>query len=506
MRPPRWVWLALLFLLAAVRPETASRRLRADRHPVSARADAPNLLIIVGDDHAGGMLGIDGDRYHATPRLDGLAAEGVRFDHAYCNSPLCTPSRQSFITGRLPHAVGVTKLMTRLPDEAVTLGDWLADMGYHTAAYGKMHFNGHSNHGFAERLDTEDWERYLQEHPPASDQRRPWLPFKTPATLWLNAACRSDGLPESAMQSTYYADRAGEFFRQTRNQPYALVVGLYDPHSPFRFPDEWAGRFRPDQFPVPSVSERDRREQPRVFGSLQPKDVQGIQAAYYTSLSYVDHVVGRILDDLENSGQADNTIVVYLGDNGYMRGQHGRFEKHCFYEPAVRVPLIVRWPGHLPAGRRVTDMVELVDLLPTLLDLCGLPNPPDLHGQSLVPLARGEAGARGRAAVFSEYLENEEAMVRSDRYKLIVGTGRVRRKDGYDNARPLRGPYARLYDLQADPDETTDLASVSEFSKIKNELMDSLYDRLVSTREGVEPVPSGLSRLEAIHWCLVPRD
>jgi arylsulfatase A-like enzyme len=370
-----------------------------------------------------------------------------------------------------------------------------------------MHFNGPSRHGFAERLDTRDWEKHLASHPPSGgDHRRPWRPLQDPSAVWLNAACQSDGLPESSMQSTFYADRAAEFFRSHKSEAFGLVVGLYDPHAPFRFPKEWQGRFRPDQFSVPPVSEADRLEQPMIFAPLKPDEVQGIQAAYYTSLSFADHVVGRILDALDASGLAEKTIVVYLGDNGYMRGEHGRFEKHCFYEPAVRVPLIVRWPGHLPENRRVSELVELVDVLPTLMELCGLPNPPDLHGRSLVPLLKGVDGAKGRDAVFSEYLENEEAMVRSARYKLVVGTGRRRRQDGYDSGRPLPGPYQRLYDLEADPAEATDLSGRPELAPTLEELRQKLYDRLVQTREGRAPVPAGFSQLATIHWCLQQHD
>ena len=169
------------------------------------------------------------------------------------------------------------------------------------------------------------------------------------------------------------------------------------------------------RFPVPAISERDRREQPEIFASLTPDQIRGIQAAYYTSLSYVDLQVGRLLRGLDRLNLAERTLVVYVGDNGYMLGQHGRFEKHCFYEPAVRVPMILRWPGTIPAGRRVDELVELVDVLPTALQLLRLPAPPGLHGIDLEPLVLGEPGARGHDEVFSEYLENEEAMVRDRR-------------------------------------------------------------------------------------------
>ena len=156
----------------------------------------------------------------------------------------------------------------------------------------------------------------------------------------------------ASMESTYLVDRAAEFLDRhkdkARSRPFAMVVGFPEPHSPFKFPDDWPRRYRPDQFAAPPVSETDRLDQPKVFADLTPDEVRGIQASYYTSLSFLDHQVGRVLDALDASGLADDTIVVYLGDNGYMLGQHGRFEKHCSYEPAVRVPLILRWPGHLP--------------------------------------------------------------------------------------------------------------------------------------------------------------
>ena len=310
------------------------------------------------------------------------------------------------------------------------------------------------------------------------------------------------------MESTYVADRAAEFFRRQkgRDEPFCLVVGFYDPHAPFRYPDDWPNPYRPEEFAVPPVTEADRRDRPTLFASLTPQEIRGIQAAYYTSIAYLDRTVGRIVDALDESGLAEDTIVVYLGDNGYLRGQHGRFEKHCLFEPAVRVPLIVRWPGHVPKGRRVGAKVELVDLFPTLTELAGMPSPTNLHGRSLVPLLRGDLRAPTRDVVVSEYPENEEAMARSDRFKLIVGSGRRQRQDGYGNGLPLTGPYERLYDLAADPGELDDLAGRPEFDAVRDELRHRLFARLAGTRDGLQPVPNRLDEAEAIRWCLVPRD
>ena len=499
-----WPWLLLAVLL--LRPVTAHRRVRAERQRPPASA-APNVVILIGDDHAAGTLGVDGDARRATPRLDGLARQGMRFDRAFCNSPVCTASRQSFITGRLPHTVGVTRLSTPLPESAVTLGHRFGELGYATAAIGKMHFNGPSHHGFELRVDTPDWQRWVAEDAVRRPERRaPWRPFTDPAAQWLNWKCESSGYSEQASEATYFADRAAGFLHENRERPFALVVSFHEPHAPFTFPNEWSGLYRPSEFDVPPVSDRDRKEQPLIFRGMTPDEVRGVRAAYYTSLAFLDHSVGRVLDALEAEGLAENTIVVYLGDNGYMLGRHGRFEKHVLYDPAVRVPLMVRWPGRIPAGRRVPEQVELVDVLPTLLDLVGVPVPSDLHGRSLKALLMGEPGARGRDIVVSEYLENEEAMARSERYKLIVGTGRRARRDGYVSGNPTPGPYSRLFDLRADPEETDDLSAAAELGDVRERLLRAMYERLTTTRPEGEHVPEGLTERVAVEWCLRPRD
>ena len=492
-----------LLALAAV---VLAAHLGPGSHAAGPRKKAPNLLVIMADDLSSFYVGATGDRWKATPNIDALARQGVLFERAFCNSPLCTPSRQSLITGLLPHATGVTRLETPLPETVLTLGHWMSILGYRTAAIGKMHFNGPSRHGFDLRIDVKEWLEEIRRHPPeGGERRRPFRPFIDPPAVWLNARCEDHGLPAASMESTYFVDRAIEVLNQESNRPFAMVVGFYEPHAPFRFPREWRGRYRPSQFPVPPLSERDRDEQPTLFRDLTGDDIRGIQAAYYTSLSFMDHQVGRLMQALDESGKSRDTLVVFLSDNGYMLGQHGRIEKNCFFEPSVRVPLILRWPGHLPEGKRMLDLVELVDLVPTLCHLLDVPKPTVLHGIDLVPMIEGKPGPR-HDVVFSEYTENEEAMVRSSRYKLIVGTGRRQRKDHLNPQKPPSGPYQRLFDLDHDPDETTDLSRDPRLESVRNELLQRLYQRLVSTWTGPEPIPGNLSEIETIYWCLAPRD
>lgn len=469
----------------------------------------PNLLVLIADDHAAYTLGVDGDNRGATPNLDRLARRSAWFARAYCQAPVCTASRQSFLTGRYPHATGVTLLTTALDAREVTLADWLAARGYVTGAIGKMHFNSALPHGFDERVDTPEWRRWLGEESQRlgveAPARRPWRPFQVPAAEWLNAANRSSGLTLAQEEAPYFVARARSFLERHRDGPFALVVSFNEPHSPFVYPVEWEGRYRPEQFPTRLVTERDRERQPAIFAGLRPDEVRGIQAAYYTSLNYVDHQIGRVLDALRELDLERDTIVVYLGDNGYALGHRGRFEKHTLYEESVRVPLIVSWPGRAVPGR-VDQLVGLIDVMPTVLDLMGLPAPDGVQGRSVAGLVRGEPNASGREFVFSEYLENEEAMIRSDRYKLIVGTGARERQDGYTTGRPLPGPYERLYDLRDDPGETLNLIGRPELAALEAGLRRELHRALTTTRRSGDEVPRGLSELEAIRWCLVARD
>lgn len=252
-------------------------------------ASGPNLRILIADDQAAYTLGLEGDRHHATPNLDRPAGEGGYFERAYCDAPVCSPSRQAFLTGKYPHANGVSLLNTPLPNRTITLGDWLSARGYRTGALGKMHFNSPTAHGFAERADTPQWLAWLRAHPPeGGDQSRPWRPFRDPPAQWLNAEARDCGLPLESCEATYFVDRARQFFQEHHDEPFALVVSFHEPHAPCPFPRGWPRRYAPGDFSVPPVAAADRIEQPGLFDQLKAPEIQGIPAAYDTSLGYVD--------------------------------------------------------------------------------------------------------------------------------------------------------------------------------------------------------------------------
>jgi len=497
------------------RPIIALLALIAACPSVLAQTRPPNVLIIVGDDHTCDGLGAYGSKLAHTPSLDRLAAQGVRFDRAYCNAPICTPSRQSFLCGRYPQAVGVTLLTHALDDDAFTLADRLYYAGYRTGAFGKMHFNSNRSHGFEVFKPESAWHAWDASNPhrplPGDTAVLPrWQPFKDPARIWLNGMNLPFGRYDDEMPGTWYARQAIEFMTASKDRPFFAQIGFNEPHSPFWFPVDAKDRFKPADMPVPKPGPEDTGQIPKVFADLTDADKQGIIASYYTSAAFLDVNVGRVLAALDSLGLADNTLVIYLGDNGYHLGQHGRFEKHCFFERAVRVPLIMRLPGRIKPGVTTPALVEFVDVVPTVLDYLGLPAdrsappPRDLHGYSLSPIIEGRRD-KVCDAVFSEYRHTEEAMVRTDRYKLIYRTSRAP-TDWYEPVQPPKGRGIRLYDEVNDPEEMHNIAADPANAAVVSELLGRLADFYRRFPPGGETPPKNLSREDFLDWAIAQRN
>jgi choline-sulfatase len=308
------------------------------------------------------------------------------------------------------------------------------------------------------------------------------------------------------MAGTFFAEQAAAFLKKAgRERPFFLITSFNEPHSPFRFPVEFAGRHDPASFEMPPVISADELQIPEIFRHLSDEDKRGIIASYYTSVEFLDKNVGIVLDALKESGHADDTLVIYIGDHGYMLGQHGRFEKHCSFEPAVRAPLIMRLPGVVPAESHTSALVEFIDIVPTVLEICQVAAPPTVQGKSLVPLLTGKAD-RHRDHVVVEYSENEEAMIRDERWKLIYTTGKRNRDDGYATGLPLPGRTIRIYDTKNDPDELHDLSEDPAQRERIAQLINGMVDHMVATAREPEILPKDVERLELLDFCLQPRD
>ena len=484
-------------------------------HPAAAPRSGrkPNFLFLIADDHAGYVLGADGNRLARTPNLDRLASEGTRFSGHYCNSPVCTPSRQSILTGQMPCMAGVTVLSTPLAEDKPTIAKQLREAGYRTAVFGKMHFNRQSRagmHGFESLMTDSDTAKVYAARvrpkpaPPEVRVKPPWKPFQDPARVWLNAEKLPYPRYEEDMTGTFLAGEGCRFMEEHKGDPFALWVSFLEPHSPFDFPIEYTNRFAPAGFSVPRVGPEDAWQIPLIFRGLSDEEKRGIIAAYYTSVSFLDRNVGLVLNKLRELDLEQDTLVVYMADHGYSLGQHGRFEKHCCYDPALRVPLIMRFPGRIRRGA-VSDFTESIDVAPTVLDMLGVPPLPLMHGRSLRPYLEGrrQAAAR-RDHIFSQYLENEEACIRTTRHKFIFCTGRRKRTDGYLTDKPTPGRYIRLYDLKKDPGEFTDIAAREEGTVAW--LRGLMLERFRKTHPEAASLPRGLNEEESLEWFLRPRD
>lgn len=470
----------------------------------------PNILWISADDLAAYPLGCYGDKLAKTPNIDAFAKTGMRFDRAYCNSPVCTASRQSFLTGRYPRSLGVTQLRTALPAGTPTLATMLKTVGHDTASIGKMHFNSGLKHGFDLRYDQPDARKEVQARKPKPlpdgvQVQPPWKPFNDHARIWLNSANRPFGAVDADMPGTMLAAKATEYLSAKREKPFFLMVSFYEPHSPFHYPPDFDVKFDPKAFTVPKVGKEDDWHIPAIFRDLTDAEKQGITAAYYTSAAFVDRNIGRVLDSLKKAGLEENTVVILTGDHGYMLGHHGRFEKHCCYEPAIRAPLIVRMPGVTKAGSSTAALTEFIDIVPTVLDRAGVTVPESVQGKSLAKVLSGEAKTH-RERVFIEYSENEEACVLTEKWKLIYTTGARKRDDGYVTGKPLPGRVVQLFDVAKDPGETTNLAAKPEHAEIVNELTAALADHLKRTAREPKLIPATTDVHELLSHLLPPRD
>ena len=477
----------------------------------------PNVVLIVADDHSADVYGAYGNKQVRTPHLDQLAAEGVRFEHAYANSPMCTSSRQSFLTGRYCHSNGITMLAHVMPESAFTLADRLREAGYRTAAFGKMHFNSSNLHGFERHRTPRQWHQMDRKRankplPEGLDVQPQWKPFKDPARIWLNGFYRPFGRYYDEMPGAWYTEECIQFMTEHRDEPFFVQVGYHQPHSPFRFPVEYDKKLNPKDFDVPKPGPEDAGQTPKIFAVLTDEEKQGIRASYYTATQFMDSLAGEVLKAIDDLGLREDTLVIYLGDHGYHLGEHGRFEKHCMFERPVRAPLVVRFPGRVPRDKVNDALVEFVDIVPTVLDYLKIPpskqQPADqpLQGLSLKPLIEGRV-TKLRDAAFSEYQPTEDAMVRTHRYKLIYRTaGPVPNWLGYEPVEVTEGRQVRLYDVQADPEEMHNIAGDPANAQIVSAMLDMLADWYRRTPPIGDPAPEGLSREDFLDWAITARD
>jgi choline-sulfatase len=413
----------------------------------------PNVLLLMVDQLAAAWLPAYGNAVAQAPHLTALAGEGVRFESAYCASPLCGPSRAAMLTGRLPSATGVYDNAAEWPAATPTVAHALRAAGYATILAGKMHFVGPDQlHGYEERLTTDVYPADFDWTPDWSLPAGARLPWYHNVESLLQA-----GVRESAMQTDYDDEVCFQAVRKLRElarggdgRPFFLTVSFTNPHDPWEVRRRHWELYDGVNVGVPAAGRASDPHSIRLRDMcglderpLAEDEVARARRAYYAAVSYADERIGEVLAVLEACGHAADTVVIFTADHGELLGEHGLWYKMSFLDPSARVPLIVRAPGVAPG--RVRPCVSQLDLAPTLAELAGAEvDGDDLEGASLLPHLMGGDGAAG--AVVAEYLAEgvtaPAVMIRRGRSKYI--------RCGEDPD--------QLFDLDADPHEMADIA------------------------------------------------
>ena len=441
---------------------------------VPAASAQPNVLFIVSDDMAN-SLGCYGHPLVKSPNIDRLAKMGVRFDRAYCQIPLCNPSRASVLTGLRPDALGVFDLerhfRAQMPS-VVTLPQLFKQNGWFTARVGKIyHYDVPKDIGTDGLDDKPSWDLVL--NPKGRDvfdeakinNPTPEKPISA-ALSWL----RAEGTDEEQTDGMI-ATEAIRLMEAKRDKPFFLGVGFFRPHTPYVAPKKYFDLYPLEQVQLPKAPANDREDIPAAafahncrianYGLPEQTCREALQA-YYASISFVDAQVGRLLDALERLKLRENTIIVFWSDHGYHLGEHnGIWQKRCLFEESARAPMILYAPKAKENGRPSKEIVEFVDMYPTVTDLAGLTAPQGLAGRSLRPLLMGLKKDWAGAA-FSQILRPGDGQPVMGR---TIRTERWRYTE-WDEGRA----GSELYDHANDPQEFTNLAADPKYKSIQEEL------------------------------------
>ena len=466
-------------------------------------ANQPNILWICTDQQRADTIGALGNKFVRTPHINALASQGTAFTSAYCQSPVCTPSRASFLTGRYPRTTRCRQNGQAIPSTEKLISRLLADAGYTCGLAGKLHLATCAN-GVVEKRIDDGYKVFHWSHHPQPDWPEnaytQWLTQQgqTWDKLYKGQSTRyiKEGIPAEYSQTTWCANMAIDFIKKQKGSPWFFSYNCFAPHHPFDPPADYLARYTPENLPTPKYKPNEANSKttyqrldsefahsdPNSYhvAAMTDHDKQQVTAAYYAMVDLIDYNVGRMVAALNETEQLNNTIVIFMSDHGEMLGDHGIYLKGPhFYEEAVRVPLIFSWPGQFKTGLKVDGLTELIDITPTLLDAAGLSIPQFIQGKTLLPILSGKANPdHHRNSVFSEYYNawshkhSYGTMHRTNSHKMIVYHGT---------------DQGELYDLDKDPDEFNNLWDVEKYSELKTQLLKETFDASVFTMDPAPP-------------------
>jgi arylsulfatase A-like enzyme len=489
------------------------------------REERPNILWYCSDQQRYDTIHALGNAHINTPTLDRLCKQGVAFTRAYTQSPVCTPSRASFLTGRYPNTHHVHRNSNeRFPSGEVLVTKLLTEAGYDCALAGKLHLSKASKGNLERRPDDGYRKFFWSQHP------NPDYPYGHDYAIWLKEEKGIDpvelfaslsghvgvGVPSEYHQTTWCTEMAIRFITEKRDGPWLMSVNPFDPHPPFDPPKEYLDRYDPETLPYPLFQESDIQRH-KAFANIDHQTTEAInplitpqqdtgyvergdmgrypptvynarlvKACYYAMIELIDDQFKRIMDTLAETGQLENTLIIFMSDHGEFLGDHGLIYKGCrFFENLVHVPLIISWPARGLTGVRSDALVELVDLAPTLLEAADIDTPYYMQGKSLLSILTGKADPNyHKNYVMSEYHDalpsltkhSHGTMYFDGRYKLSIYEGE---------------DLGELFDLQLDPGEFDNLWDNPAHLKLKQELIWRHFQAYLSTNH------AGIRRADA---------
>jgi len=441
----------------------------------------PNILLITTDQQRYDTIHDSGFSHMKTPNLDRLAQEGCTFEQAFSPNPTCMAARHNIITGLPARYHGFDDnyfdVIKAPPFDVPTFPQVLADNGYDTAAFGKMHFtpvrrhNGFNHMELMEEIpryrEDDDYAQFLQAHGYGNIQSihgvRHLLYMLPQRSL----------VPERFHGSVWVADRTIQYLENNHgNRPFMIWSSFIQPHPPFDVPDQWADMYRDADLPPLKESRTPispRAQESRCIADYPNEDyLRRARELYCAAISFVDEQVGRILQKLKDIGQLDNTLIVYTSDHGEMMGDYGAFQKFLPYDSSARIPFIVRYPEHFVPGSRSNAFVDLNDLFPTFLDAAGVSYPANIQlpGESLLI----QNGKKDRRSQYIEHAKGNRRWIslREERYKYNYYYG---------------GGLEELFDMTDDPDETTNLLYGADIPEKYRDIAAQMRGRLAKLEE-----------------------
>ncbi len=464
----------LLLVVCGLVPVTTL--LAADANPAAPY----NVLFIMADDLRPELASYGSSA--KTPNLDRLAQQSLQFNQAYCQQSLCNPSRSSMLTGKRPDTLHLWSNGIHFRDQqpdVMTLPLWFKQHGYITRCAGKIFHNWHTEvHG-----DPRSWSEPEFLHYANHGDDKPQVDAETlPPDQATAPKCECRDVPDNAYYDGRVADEAVKAIEALKQKTFFLAVGFWKPHSPFNAPKKYWDLYDRQALPqadqrrgakTPELAYHDGRElrgQPPNQLTFTAEQIAEIRHGYWANISYMDAQVGKVLDALDRNGLRERTVVVFVGDHGYHLGEHGLWAKTSNFDLDTRVPLLVSVPGQATRGQRSDALVELIDLFPTLVDVCQLPKPPGLEGTSLVPVVADPSRSVKDAAYHQHprpaYFDREpskqpQAMgygVRTKHWHYIQwqdsSNGSIVAEELYD----LGGDRAELENLAAEPKQAAAVA------------------------------------------------